>query len=55
MNGKGIFIWENGQNFKGYYKNDKKNGQGKMILENGTKIEGYWLNGKMNGEITLMN
>lgn len=32
MEGKGTFLWNNGQKFVGYYKEDKKHGPGILYL-----------------------
>ena len=50
INGIGVFKWNEGKKFFGFYKNDKKNGFGIYNWENPKKIfVGFWINGKQNG------
>ncbi|MBN1250964.1 MAG: caspase family protein [Bacteroidales bacterium] len=47
-NGYGVFTWQTGEKYIGYWKNNKRNGQGKNLWANGEKYEGNWLNDKRN-------
>ena len=48
--GKGVFIWEDGSKYSGYWKNDKANGRGRLIHNDGDVYEGEWLNDKAHGK-----
>ena len=47
--GRGLFIWEDGEKYMGYWVNDKREGQGKNTYTNGNKYEGSYKNGKKEG------
>ena len=45
INGKGTYINNNGEKYKGNFQGNKKNGYGKLYDKNGTLIkEGIWEN-----------
>ena len=50
MDGKGTFIWKNGQKFTGGYVKDKKHGPGILYLSDSTKIEANWHDGNFDGK-----
>ena len=43
--GKGIYIYNNGDKYEGEYKNDLKNGYGVYTYKNGDIYEGYYKDG----------
>jgi hypothetical protein len=47
--GKGKFIYKNGDVLEGEWKNGNMNGQGKLTFITGESYEGEWKNGRMNG------
>ena len=47
--GRGIFIWEDGERYIGYWANDKREGKGTNTYTNGNRYEGYYKNGKKEG------
>ena len=50
-NGKGIYLWKNGNIYEGNYEEGKKKGLGKFIFNSGNSFfEGIWSNGKPNGK-----
>jgi hypothetical protein len=49
MEGFGHYIWGDGREYIGYYKNDKKHGFGKYTWPDKRKYIGYWENGKQHG------
>ena len=52
-NGKGTFIWPNGDKYNGNWKNQKPHGLGTFIWVNGTKYIGDWEFGIQNGQGTV--
>lgn len=53
-NGKGIYIWKNGNIYEGNYEEGKKKGIGKFTFNSGNSFyEGIWSNGKPNGKGSL--
>jgi len=53
-NGKGTFIWPNGDRYSGEWKNNKMNGQGTLIgSEVKIKYVGEWKDNLMNGQGTF--
>lgn len=42
MNGIGIYIWKDGRQFQGYYKDDKKHGYGIYIWPDTKSYAGWW-------------
>jgi hypothetical protein len=55
MEGKGKFVWKNGQKYTGMYKRDRKNGKGVLELSDGTVVEGTWVDGKLHGKGMVTN
>ena len=55
MNGKGQLNYENGNFYKGEFKDDIKHGVGIYTWQTGKKIEGWWNNGKQEGEAKYTN
>ena len=53
INGKGTFIWPNGDKYNGNWKNEKPHGLGTFIWVNGTKYIGDWEFGIQNGQGTV--
>ena len=47
--GRGIMIWDNGDKYEGYWKDDKANGNGELINYNGDIYIGEWIDDKKNG------
>ena len=44
--GHGVFQYNNGNVYKGYFKNGKPDGEGILFFSNGVKIEGTFKDGK---------
>ena len=38
VNGYGVYVWDSGEKYEGYWKNDKRNGYGVNNFSNGAKI-----------------
>ena len=53
VNGKGTFIWSNGDKYNGDWKNQKPHGLGTFKWVNGTKYIGDWEFGIQNGQGTV--
>ncbi len=53
INGKGTFIWPNGDKYNGDWKNQKPHGLGTFKWVNGTKYIGDWEFGIQNGQGTV--
>ena len=47
--GAGIYHWENGSRYFGYWKADEFHGRGRYVLEDGGFYEGKWADGLANG------
>ena len=47
--GRGLFIWEDGEYYLGYWKNDKRDGKGRNNYSNGNVYQGTYKNGKKEG------
>ena len=47
--GRGLFIWEDGESYLGYWANDKREGEGTNTYANGNTYQGYYKNGKKEG------
>ena len=48
--GRGLFVWEDGEVYIGYWANDKREGEGTNTYTNGNIYQGTYKNGKKNGE-----
>ena len=48
--GRGLFMWEDGEFYIGYWANDKREGEGTNTYTNGNIYQGSYKNGKKNGE-----
>ena len=48
--GRGLFIWEDGEYYLGYWLNDKREGKGINYYSNGDIYEGEYRNGKKEGK-----
>ena len=48
--GRGIFIWDDGEYYIGYWANDKREGEGTNFYSNGNIYKGTFKNGKKDGE-----
>ena len=51
--GKGTYIWANGDKYTGGYKGNEKNGYGEKTWACGNKYEGQWENDIRNGQGTF--
>ena len=47
--GQGIFIWADGEEYIGQWRNGEKHGQGTYTYPSGAKIVGEWAKGELNG------
>ena len=47
--GRGIFKWEDGEKYIGYWANNKREGKGMIYYNNGNYYEGMFKNGKKEG------
>lgn len=48
--GKGVFQWESGNRYRGYYEKDQRHGYGEMYWNDGSIYKGKWKNGLQHGE-----
>ncbi len=48
-NGYGVYVFDSGDYYMGYWKDDHENGQGTLFCIDGTKMQGCWENGELNG------
>ena len=48
--GRGLFMWEDGEFYIGYWANDKREGEGTNTYTNGNIYQGSYKNGQKNGE-----
>ena len=46
MSGQGIAIYANGDQYKGYFRNGKREGKGVMTFKDGKTIDAIWKDGK---------
>ena len=44
INGEGVAIYPNGDQYEGFFKNGKREGSGKITYKNGVTYEGQWEN-----------
>jgi hypothetical protein len=49
LDGRGVYIWENGARLDGTFKADKANGPGVYVSAKGVRYEGPFENGKLTG------
>ncbi len=55
-NGKGIYIWENGDRYVGYWKNGKRDGEGDLstkINKQDTVLSGLWKENRFKRQKTI--
>ncbi|MHB1146861.1 MAG: retroviral-like aspartic protease family protein [Lutibacter sp.] len=52
INGFGIYKWENGQKYSGYFKNNDFSGTSTFLFSNGNTYVGEFLNNKFHGKGT---
>ena len=50
INGKGRYVWKNGNRYEGDFINDKKEGKGIYFYANGDKYDGEFRDDKQNGK-----
>ena len=50
--GRGEYIWPNGDRYVGDFSNNKKNGNGMLYFSNGDKRVGVWKDDKLHGQAT---
>lgn len=43
-NGKGTYVWRDGDKYIGQFRNGKADGRGVMIYADGKRVEGLWQN-----------
>ena len=48
--GKGLYVWKNGQQLDGEWKNRQLNGQGRMTFAYGDVYAGQFVNGQFAGQ-----
>jgi len=46
MHGEGVFVWRDGREYIGAYRDDKKEGKGTFTWPDGRKYVGDWHLGK---------
>ena len=49
MDGMGVYTWQDGRQYRGEYKDDKKHGYGIYTWSDGRTYAGYWCRGKQHG------
>ena len=54
-NGKGKYVWENGDSYVGNYKDGKRNDNGTFTWASGNKYVGEWKDGKLHGQGAMYN
>ena len=50
--GRGVFVWEDGAKYTGYWKDDQAHGRGRLIHADGDVYEGQWSHDKAHGHGT---
>lgn len=45
----GLYTWQDGRMYEGFYKDDKKHGYGVYTWSDQKKYAGWWFNGKQHG------
>ena len=48
--GRGIYVWDDGSKYIGYYDKGKATGKGRLIHVDGDIYEGQWKDDKANGK-----
>ena len=48
-NGYGIYTWDSGERYEGYWRNNMRNGQGTNYFSTGSEYSGNWKDDKKNG------
>lgn len=49
MDAFGIYTWQDGRMYEGFYQEDKKHGYGIYTWSDQKKYAGWWSNGKQHG------
>ena len=49
MDGIGVYTWQDGRQYRGEYKDDKKHGYGVYTWSDGRTYSGHWCRGKQHG------
>ena len=49
MDGIGVYTWQDGRQYRGEYKDDKKHGYGIYTWSDGRTYSGHWCRGKQHG------
>ena len=49
MDGIGVYTWQDGRQYRGEYKDDKKHGYGIYSWSDGRIYKGHWCRGKQHG------
>ena len=49
MDGIGVYTWQDGRQYRGEYKDDKKHGFGIYTWSDGRMYSGHWCRGKQHG------
>jgi len=50
VNGKGIYLYSNGEKYEGQFKNGKRHGRGRLNFPDSSKYIGQFKNGKRHGQ-----
>jgi hypothetical protein len=48
-NGRGVFLWANGQRYEGEWRDGERSGQGTYVWPNGDSYDGEWQDGRRAG------
>lgn len=54
QNGRGTYVWNDGDRYVGQYRNGKRNGFGTYFFKNGDRFMGKYRDGKRNGKGVYM-
>ena len=54
MNGKGTYVFPNGNRFEGEWSNDVKHGYGVLTYVNGERYEGEWQGDKVSLSLPIL-
>jgi hypothetical protein len=55
MEGKGKYLWKNGDSYDGDWKKDVRNGKGVFTWKDGDIYDGDWKNGVKEGNCVYFN